>query len=276
MSNLNLNLDIKFCDCSVKVTDITGFKSQLNPYGFVKEGDAINTSNEYHLSDGVFIDVAYKLDYDSFCTILFSETVPYFIPSEDVKDEYSENVNVASHHLKYDGEIFIDKYFIMNKEFYESVRVVEGYFNKEYPIVYYDINTGDIHRVTNGFEDIIPNTADFITYLREEGELVQGVMINSTNFFNLCNLKACYNKALTEKLDTLFGYDNRKGSRKCPNGDCGKVQNEDNLNLIKLLLSAIEYAVSCGEFMDAERLMRLINGCCDSICKDYSNDCGCS
>lgn len=204
--------------------------------------------------------------------------------------KYEDSIGIAVvQHYKSNGEELLHSYKYIphneDQQFIEIPTNFDGYFKLCYIVL-----------PTKQFVDTLDNLEDLTWYysdgiklykkssntIEQEIQLQEILNINIYNttiskfedtLMSICNLKKCFiiqcTKILESKIFTKCAYKNKV--------DENLIFNRD---LLWMFINTISYLVEFGQFLEAQRLLELIQSC-NGICKSNhresnSNGCGCS
>src|SRR5690606_219947 len=108
------------CECTITVTDSTGFQP-VEPEGFVEEGQPLITIDDFHLSDGYLFNVLLRSAYNGKNTIVNKEEAIFSIDPNDVDPVYENNFPTKQYNLEGDGTFYLKRLFVVSRNFYESL-----------------------------------------------------------------------------------------------------------------------------------------------------------
>ena len=259
------------CECTVTVTDSTNFQP-TDAEGFVQEGSALPTIDDFHISDGYLFNVLLKTSYSGKNSIINKDEYIYNIPSSDVDPVYEENFPTKQYSLEGDGTFYLKRMFVVSRTFYESLSpsLLTGK-----TVVFYDDSDLKFYKVVSGVEEEIQ-----LVDLAAEFTSSYFGAFTSHKLFSICFLKRCYYLLQRRVLNNSLGINPpNKRNRKCFTGDC---ESDEELiskrDFIHNTIHVLDYLIDCGYYDDAQRLLESLNTC-GFICRDVgistNNDCGC-
>lgn len=266
------------CSCEFTLKDETGYKLQPTDTGFTPEGVALAENTDYHLDDGVFLNILYLDGDDGKERVLNDSKI-------EPNGEYIsvDSVNTFNHCLTSDGLIYSFTGFLMTKDFYEGQPT--NWFDSTKEIMFYDPAENKIVYRFNGADLDIKTFQDFIVFASTLKDIhaIQGLTVDLDYCYNICNIVSCQQAIMELYLDKQVGYNYKTDKYRCPNGDCdSEIQDlMADMEFLRTLISVLRYLLECYNYNDADKLLRLISQC-NSICSKYSNykvnrtDCGCS
>lgn len=272
MIQFKLQTTFNRCDCYVTSVDGTGFKpAAVN--GFTREGAALATNEDYHLSDGVFLDILYE---DNGKLEVFNEMCgfPKPILSGDVKSNYEDNFQPFTGKPPHDGGFYHLKLFIITKSFYLTSNI-----DKSKPVLYYDdsFGTQKIIYFDKGVELPLYSLTELIGFLHTVDITdIKGNVFKENYAFSICYLQKCFNQMIKEDLDSKLGYDVKLQKYKCPGGCPDGSEINKDIDFLRNALAALNYLIECDDYSDAQRIIDLMSKC-GGICSKYvkPDDCGC-
>lgn len=274
---LKLKTNIEFdCNTILQFEDVTGFSLDGGvDGGFIPESETVRNNRDFKLSQGVFFHILYSRSIDDkVLEMNIGDNITLLTP-ELVNPIYNLNVSPEIINLNRDGKIYLERYFIMTKSYYDSLE--SGWFDPTLPIVYYDEVQMKIRYESDEISLDLTCIKELLTYINPT---VQGISIFKYEFFSIRLLETCYKNMLQEKLDKLLGYNDRSNTwgNGCKN--CDEDKSSDSLGLIRTALSSIKYLIECENYDDATRILDLLNNC-GGLCYKYNivnknYGCGCS
>lgn len=233
--------------CEFSMEDIT----PIGNSGYLPEESEYNNYDTFKYTDtiGVAVIKYYKSNGDE---ILYSQV---FIPHNE--DKHSINI-----------ETNFDSYFKLNYIVIPTKTFVDSLSDYGDMVLYYSDGINFYKKSKNTDEQKV-----------ELNEILEINPINTTiskfedTLMSICNLKKCFiiqcTKILESKIFTKCAYKNKV--------DENLIFNRD---LLWMFINTISYLVEFGQFLEAQRLLELIQSC-NGICKSNhresnSNGCGCS
>lgn len=280
MLELKSNITLQNCNCNLTVIENTGYSYILNDNKFIRENLVLPTNKDYHLSDGILFNIVYTYDKDGNIKVL-NDTYQFpklRLPSEINDTDYNLNVTPYNHTITIDGLYHVLNVFIMSKSFYETNRFR---YPIDKPYIYFDATNNKVVFIDNGQELDIRSYSELVYFLYDIDVDLDGIVLNKSIEFSICNLIHCYSQVLQSYLDESLGYDKNKNKYKCPNGKCLEDNSmADDIDFLRNTIAALKYLLECENYDDAQRIIDLI-GQCSSICSKYrinksiNNDCGC-
>ena len=259
------------CECTITVTDSTGFQP-TTPEGFIAEGQALPTINDFHISNGYLFNVLLKSTYNGKNIVVNKEEAIVNIDSGDVNPIYEENFPTKQYNLEGDGTFYLKRLFIVSRDFYESLSP-SSLTNKT--VVFYDEDLLKFYKIVNNNEEEI-QLADLAF------EFTSSYLgaFTSHKLFSICFLKRCYYLLQRQILNNGLGLNPpNKRTKKCLTGDCESSEELiSKRDFIHNTIHVLDYLIGCGYYNDAQRLLESLNTC-GFICRDVgistNNDCGC-
>lgn len=259
------------CECTITVTDSTGFQP-VEPEGFVEEGQPLITINDFRLSDGYLFNVLLRSAYNGKNTIVNKEEAIFSIDPNDVDPVYENNFPTKQYNLEGDGTFYLKRLFVVSRNFYESLNpsLLTGK-----TVVFYDEDELKFYKVVAGEEEEIQ-----LSDLAFEFTSSYLGAFTSHKLFSICFLKRCYYLLQRQILNNSLGLNPPKNrTKKCLTGDC---ESSDEFiskrDFIHNTIHVLDYLIGCGYYNDAQRLLESLNTC-GFICRDVgistNNDCGC-
>jgi len=244
-------------NCILSVDEATGFKSTENPFGFTLAADAA-TGDNYHITDGYFIDVIISHKYKCDPVVIPVTLVPELIISPSLT--YVDNFNTVSYKLPKDGVYSFKRMFIISKNLYEYRQ--GGFGGKQ--VIYYDSAVAKYYIVSdnNEISEIGFNDVALLYSSSQSGA------VGTSKFVSTCYLNRCLyllQKEVIEKNVVCYtkSYDDVLAKR----------------DFIDMTISVIKYLKDDNYLTEIQRLLEAVNTCgliCKSVGTKNKQDCGCN
>ncbi len=257
----NVNVDT---GCILSAADITGFKSSENLEGFTPEGSALDTVDDYHISDGYFLDALLFEAFDSTITLVNSFNVDSILTG-DVSSTYINNFPSTFYQTNRDGIFYFKRLFVISKVFYDANKASGRFDNKT--VIYYSPLDNKLYTVLNNsqIEVTLESAAKAYTYT---GTKPTTGAYYSTKFVSTCFLNKCFYLLQKKVIDTAFGICTKKGDNLIAERD-----------FISMTINVIKYLKDAGYLTEISRILETVNTCgaiCRAVGVETKQDCGCN
>ena len=237
--------------CTIKVTDCSDYASEsvLSSYG-------------YTFMQTCTVNVLRRMTDKDTYTVVTSDIQQHYLSEDGV----TQVIDESSLDFGEDGLYEINHIILPNTDWFDTykgnVLISSVYSNGIY------ITDGEkIYKYINNSLEEVP-----VEQLVVANPVNTTISIGSKNTFSVCHLKECY-YAISKKLLNEI----------CPLA-CSKdefKEDEFNRDLIWMALNVIRYCLDLGQYYEALRFLKQIQGC-GNVCPQYTETtvnhtgCGCS
>lgn len=250
--------------CDISLDDNTGFYHDIdNPNGFIAAAYQRPGDNYYKLSDGYFLNVLVLKNTDGTNLVINPDTKPYRVSGVD------ENQSVIEQDLSFnsekDGLLYVYRFFIISKNFYDATIDFNPTFFEDRVIVYYDESTDTYSK----YDDILESFVEISLF-----ELIDLMPLDIsgaytyTEIMSICNINKIYFNIESQLIN--YNY-----------FECPEKLNKQLIfarDYLFMFKGIYDYLGELDNQKEQRRKIEAFNTCCQTfknLLSDVDSYCGC-